>query len=59
MHPVVIAFAVSVPAAFAAGVAFHKYVISEAQAIKAHVTAEVEKVRGEVSGALAKLASKV
>ncbi len=45
--------------AFAAGVIFHKYVISEASAIKAHVTAEVDKVRGDVSSLLSKAAQKL
>ena len=52
MNPIAIAFAV--PAAFAAGVIFHKYVLSEAWAIKAHVTAEVAKVRGDFSSLLQK-----
>jgi hypothetical protein len=37
--------AIAIPAAFAAGVIFHKYVISEATAIKAHITAEIDKLR--------------
>ena len=51
--------AIGVPVAFAAGVVFHKYVISEAQAIKTHITAEVEKVRAEVAGALKTAAGKI
>ena len=53
------AITVSVVAGFAGGVVFHKYVISEAQAIKAHVTAEVEKVRAEIAGVLKTAASKL
>lgn len=59
MHPSTLLFAVATPAAFAAGVVFHKYVISEATAIKDHVSAEVNKVRGDISSALAKAAAKV
>ena len=59
MSPVAIAFSIAVPAAFVAGVVFHKYVISEAQSIKAHVTAEVEKVRQDFSSLLSKAAAKV
>ena len=57
MNPVL--FAVGVPAAFVAGVVVHKYVISEAEKIKAHVTAAEERIRGDVAGLLAKLAAKV
>ncbi len=59
MHPVAIAFAVVVPGAFAAGVLFSKYVISEAAAIKAHVTDEVSAVRMDLATALGNLAKKV
>lgn len=47
------------PAAFFAGVVFHKYVISEAASIKAHVTEEVSALRAEVASALGKAAAKV
>ena len=57
MNPGMLAVAVLV--AFAAGVIVHKYVISEASAIKEHVTAEVEKVRSDVSSALSAVAKKV
>jgi hypothetical protein len=53
------ALAICAPVAFAAGVIFHKYVISEAQAIKTHITAEVEKVRRDVANALQAAATKV
>lgn len=59
MNPVAIAFAVAVPVAFAAGVIFHKYVISEAQAIKAHVTGAELRIRGDVADLLKKSAEKV
>jgi hypothetical protein len=45
--------------AFVAGVIFNKYVISEAAAVKAHVTAEVTKVREDVASLLEKAAGKV
>lgn len=46
-------------AAFTAGVVFGKYVISEAAAIKAHVTAEVDKLRADLSSSLSNAAKKV
>jgi putative heme degradation protein len=49
----------AVVGAFVAGVVFHKLVVSEAQAIKAHVTAELEKLRSDVSSLLSKAAAKV
>jgi hypothetical protein len=49
----------AVPAAFAAGVVFHKYVISEADSIKQHVSAEVAEVRADVASLLSKAAAKV
>ncbi len=54
-----IAFAVAVPAAFAAGVVFAKYVISEANSIKQHVTEEVAQIRADLSSLLTKAAAKV
>lgn len=57
MTPILISCAIV--GAFVAGVIFHKLVVSEAQAIKAHVTAEVEKLRGDVSALLSKAAAKV
>lgn len=59
MNPVALAFALSLPAAFVAGVVFHKYVISEAEKIKAHVTAEVQEVRADIASLLSKVAAKV
>lgn len=44
---------------FAAGVVFHKYVISEAQTIKQHVTEEVDALRAELSTGIANFAKKV
>lgn len=57
MNPTV--FAVAVPAAFVAGVIFHKYVVSEAASIKEHVTAEVAEVRADVASVLQKAAGKL
>lgn len=53
------ALAVTALVSFAAGVAFHKYVLSEAAAIKAHVTAEVAKVREDLKEAVAHAAQKL
>jgi hypothetical protein len=52
MDPYEITLAIAVPAAFAAGVIFHKYVIGEAEKIKAHVTAEVDEVRADIASLL-------
>lgn len=49
----------AVPAAFAAGVLFHKYVISEAQSIKQHVSEAEARIRGDVQFLLNKAASKL
>ena len=61
MDPVVfvIVVAIAVPAAFALGVVFHKYVVSEAEKVKAHMTAEIQEVRADLSSLLSKLAGKV
>jgi len=72
MDPLTIAITVTVLAiaAFTLGVVVHKYVISEAEAIKAHVTAEVDAakvhfsndvtgIRQEISTALQKAAGKL
>lgn len=40
---------------FGAGVVFHKYVISEAASIKAHVTAEVSAVKTAAAAEFASL----
>jgi len=40
---------------FVAGVVFHKYVVSEATAIKDHVSDEIAEVRLDVSGEISKL----
>lgn len=58
-HQIVFGVAAAVPVSFIAGVIVHKYVISEAERIKAHVTAEVEKLRGDVSSLLSRVASKL
>lgn len=47
---VVVAVAVTALVAFAAGVVFHKYVISEAASIKAHVTNEVTSTEQKIVG---------
>ena len=59
MEPVAYAFAVAVPSAFMLGVLFHKYVASEAAAIKAHVTDEIAEVRADVAAALQRVAGKL
>ena len=46
-------------ALFVAGVLFHKYVISEANAIKEHVTTEIAEVRADVASVLSKVAAKL
>lgn len=51
--------AIAVPAAFVAGVIVHKYVISEANSIKQHVTAEVAEVRADIASLLSKVGAKV
>ena len=64
------AIAISALVAFVAGVVFHKYVVSEAATVKAHVTAEVNAVktataaefaslRAELKSAIEKVAQKV
>jgi hypothetical protein len=58
MNPIVV-LALAVPAAFGAGVVFHKYVISEAVGIKQHVTASEERIRTDVANALKGLAGKI
>lgn len=53
MNPVVFfVFAIALPAAFGAGVVFHKYVISEAEAIKQHVIDAEERIRADVQNVL-------
>lgn len=63
MNPIAIAFAIAVPAAFVAGVAVHKYVISEAEVVMAHVTTAVTgaetRIRADISSLLGKVAAKV
>lgn len=46
-------------ALFSAGVLFHKYVVSEAASIKAHMTAEITAARAEVSSLLSKATGKL
>lgn len=46
-------------ALFVGGVLFHKYVISEADAIKEHVTTEIAEVRADVASVLSKVAAKL
>lgn len=58
MNPIVV-LACAVPVAFAAGVVFHKYVISEAEAIKQHITAVEERIRTDVANALKGVANKI
>jgi hypothetical protein len=59
MDPILYVFLVVSPLAFIAGVVFHKYVISEAVAIKAHVTAEVAEVRADIASLVGKISAKV
>lgn len=58
MNPTLFAI-YGLPAAFVAGVIFHKYVLSEAASIKAHVTSEVTALRADVGNALSAIAKKV
>lgn len=55
MNTLALAVSVALPAVFAAGVIFHKYVISEAQSIKQHVTQEVNELRAQISTGIAKI----
>lgn len=57
MNPIVII--ASLLAAFVAGVVVAKYVISESQSIKEHVTAEIAEVRADVASLLSKAAAKL
>ena len=61
MDPVVVItiVAASLSAGFAVGVIFHKYVVSEASAIKQHVTDEVAEVRADLSGLLKRTADRL
>lgn len=47
------------PAIFVAGVLVHKYVISEAEKIKAHITAEIQEVRADLAETVKRAASKL
>jgi hypothetical protein len=47
-------FAVTALVSFACGVVFHRYAVSEANSIKSHVSAEVEALRAELTGLVAK-----
>lgn len=49
----------AVPGAFIAGVLFHKYVVSEANKIKQHVTDEIHELRADFSEFAHKAAEKV
>jgi hypothetical protein len=51
--------AVSGAVCFAAGVVFSRYTISEAIAIKEHVSAEVAEVRADITSLLEKAAPKL
>lgn len=41
------------------GIGIHKYAISQAEKIKAHVTAEVQEVRADVAELVKKLAGRI
>jgi uncharacterized protein (UPF0333 family) len=51
--------AVSGAVCFVLGVVFGKQVVSEAEAIKAHVTAQVNEVRSDIVSGLAAAAKKL
>lgn len=59
MDAVIATLLILAVASFAAGVFFHKYVISEAEAIKQHVTEEVAEVRADVASLLEKVKAKI
>jgi hypothetical protein len=59
MDPEILLFALGFLAAFVAGVFYHKHVVSEANAIKEHVTAEVAEVRADIASLLDKAKSKI
>ena len=59
MDPVLYVLSVAGPLAFAAGVVFHKYVISEADSIKSHVSAAENRIRGDVDALLEKVKAKL
>jgi hypothetical protein len=52
-------FLVGFPLVYVAGILTHKYVLSESMKIMAHITAEVEEVRADVAGLVAKVAAKL
>lgn len=57
MNPLTLA--VAVPVAFLAGVVAHKYVLSEAQAIKLHVSQAEARIRADFQALLNKAAGKL
>ena len=57
MNPAVVAALCT--GSFVAGVVFGKAVLSEASSIKAHITAEIQKLKGELGAELGKAASKL
>lgn len=60
MDSVIVTLLIAMPlGGFVAGVAFHKYVLSEAASIKQHVTDEVAEVRGDVASLLDKVKAKI
>jgi hypothetical protein len=59
MDPVLLAFIFAIPAAYIAGVLTHKYVISEADSIKSHVTAAEGRIRTDIASLLKKADSEV
>lgn len=58
MH-IAIAAAIAAVFGFAAGVASAKLVLSDAKAIKSHVTDEVGKLREDLKSAFARIGSKL
>lgn len=56
MDSVIVALLIAMPlGGFVAGVVFHKYVISEAEAVKQHVTDAEKRIRDEFSAVKSQL----
>ena len=54
-----IAIVVALVVAFISGVIVHRYLVSEADLIKAHITGAESRIRADIADALKKAASKV
>jgi hypothetical protein len=57
MNPTLIGFAIA--GAFVAGVVVHKYVISEAEKVKTHVSQVEARIRTDIANLVSKGASKI